>query len=70
MSGEGHLVEGVAVGAVALLEMGVPEWEQLGGQLVGDRAIIRGRAKPGRLSFQMGSGARPDCFRLPRFSRG
>ena len=25
--------------------MGVPEWEQLGGQLGGDRAIMRGRTE-------------------------
>lgn len=42
MSWQVHLVEDV-VAAVALLEMAVPEWEQLGSQLVDDRAVMRGR---------------------------
>ena len=42
MSWQVHLVEDV-VAAVALLEMAVPEWEQLGAQLVDDRAVMRGR---------------------------
>ena len=50
MSWQVHLVEDV-VTAVALLEMAVPEWEQLGAQLVDDRAVIRGEAKTGRNGF-------------------
>lgn len=50
MSWQVHLVEDV-VTAVALLEMAVPEWEQLGAQLVDDRAVIREEAKPGRNGF-------------------
>jgi hypothetical protein len=43
------VVEDVAV-AVALLEIGVPEWEELGGKRVEDRDIIRARTEPaGRL---------------------
>jgi hypothetical protein len=49
MSWEVHLVEDVVV-AVACLETAVPEWEEVGAQLVDDRAVIRGRTEPGRNS--------------------
>jgi hypothetical protein len=51
MSWQVHLVEDV-VAAVALLEMAVPEWEQLGAQLVDDRAVIRGRQRQAETVFK------------------